>query len=136
MWPSEIQNVFDITGAIQNDTTAFSLASTPTRKNSRMSATCERHGLDLMDFVNALKLYGVTFTTRCTLSVWSRVRLQLKSVQDDDVTLPLQTVLTEGSDEGNPFGTHNFVLVHDADELYHGSIKGRLLSQPFVFDLT
>lgn len=55
-----------------------------------------------------------------SIDVWNYVRLQLKTVQDDNISTAPQTVMAAPPSEESPHGICNFVLVKDENPSYVG----------------
>ena len=118
--PAAVRNVFERKTVLCSDTTAFQLRKKPNYAEALIDKMQEL--LCLRNFRDDLRSYFLgpracqdTPLPFSSLSIWDRVRVQLKDPQDKELVLPSVTVVANPHGERNKGGPgrFNFVLLHD-----------------------
>ncbi len=115
----------------RNETTAFVLTSRINRGNVKIesiSALYELPKLNSLLLQRSVLRIGVQYKQIQPhikyIDCWDRVRLQLRSLDNDNIVLQPTTVMAMPPSDDLPFGLYNFVLVKDAGNSNHQSIHG------------
>ena len=132
--PATVRNVFERKTALCSDTTAFQLRKKP---NYAEASIDERQELfRLRNFREDLRSYFLGSRSRqdtplpfSSLSIWDRVRIQLKDPQDKELVLPAVTIVANphGEENKDEPGRFNFVMLRDEaneEDLDNFGIKG------------
>ena len=135
--PQPIVNMFcrDAMSVPRNKTTAFVLMG-PSPKATKLVDVGIKYGLadlhgQLMTFRRTSK-HGQRLSRAkhppieifSKLKTWTKVRMQLRSVQDEELVLPLLTVAAIPPSVDLPSGLYNFVLVRQPSDAAYMGIQG------------
>lgn len=104
-----------------NETTAFLISS-----------ECFKSNISVQDVATLFSLTDFNLALKCSLpesdlghvtgvDVWARIRVQLRSEQDDDLLLPPRTISSCPPNDEWPLGLYNFVLVRQESD---AAVKG------------
>ena len=122
--PASVRNVFERRSALCSDTTAFQLRRNPNYAEGLINDMQKLFGLsgfveDLRNYFLGVRAYQLEVSLPFSrLSVWDRMRVQLKDPQDRELVLPALTVVACPHGEGgrsDSAGRFNFVLLHGED---------------------
>ena len=132
--PAAVRNVFVTKTALCSDTTAFRLRKKPNYAEASIDEMQELFRLrsfreDLRSYFLGSRARQDTPLPFSLLSIWDRVRVQLKDPQDKELVLPAVTVVANPHGERNKDepGRFNFVLLHDEadrEDLDNFGIRG------------
>ena len=118
--PAAVRNVFERKTALCSDTTAFQLRKKPNHVEASIDEMQDLYrqpnfGEDLRGFFLGPRARWDMPLPFSSISVWDRVRVQLKDPQDKELVLPAITVVADPSCAGDKgdLGRFNFVLLHD-----------------------
>ncbi|KLO07926.1 hypothetical protein SCHPADRAFT_944890 [Schizopora paradoxa] len=129
---------------VKNDTTAFALTVRITYRKRSLDNVSELYQLpSLLDSI--LLYYGCREQIQLPFAVvdcWSKVRLQLRTTQNERVVASPHTVAALPPTDALPYGFCNFVLIKDPPNVPYRGIQGagnshyvaqiRLIFSPFV----
>ena len=121
--PASVRNVFERRSALCSDTTAFQLRRNPNYAEGLIDDMQDLFGLsgfveDLRNYFLGVRAHQQVSLPFSSLSVWDRMRVQLKDPQDRELVLPALTVVACPHGEGgrsDSAGRYNFVLLHGKD---------------------
>ena len=132
--PAAVRNVFKRKTALCSDTTAFQLRKKPNYAEALIDDLQELFCLrnfreDLRSYFLGSRVSQSMPLPFSSLSIWYRVRVQLKDPQDKELVLPAVTIVANPHSEGNKDGPgrFNFVLLHDeanGEDLDNFGIRG------------
>ena len=148
--PAAVRNVFERKTALCSDTTAFQLRKKPNYAEASIDEMQEL--FCLRNFREDLRTYFLSSRARqdmplpfSSLSIWDRMRVQLKDPQDRELVLPALTIVANPHGEGSEdeLGRFNFVLLHgeaNSEGLDNFGIRGEcyrvLIANIFTYRLT
>lgn len=122
--PIPVRNVFERKTALCSDTTAFQLRRRPNYAEGLVDDMQELYGLssfkeDVRSFFLGLRAREDTCLPFSSISVWDRMRVQLKDPQDKELVLPALTIVASPHSESsrNKAARFNFVLLHGDPEV-------------------
>ncbi len=126
--PKPRVNLFAIKKPLMTDTMAFRVTNRAHWKKVSLQTVIATYKLPdfLTTFINYFNSTSsfhwreVTEIPITSVDIWNNVRLQLKTVQDENVLTVPQTVMASPPSEGLPFGFCNFVLFAESEPPYVG----------------
>ncbi len=140
--PKPPVNFFINKKALKTESTAFRVTNRAHWRNAPLCEVTAKY--ELPDFVTAMCDYfnstsafhwgAVSEIPFKSIDVWNNIRLQLKTVQDDNILTPPQKVMAEPPSEMSPFGYCNFVLFAESEPSYVGI--SRCWSSPCRYIIT
>lgn len=135
--PKPTANFFVNKKAIKTATTAFRVTNRAHWRNASLRDVAEKYKLPdfvsaILDYFNGTGLFRWTEVREIpftSVDVWNYVRMQLKTVQDDNILTVPQTVSAAPPSDKSPYGHCNFVLFIESEPSYVGISE---LSRPLV----